>query len=1467
VGEAVGAAFAADDELKEATRRLDAWIISTWEPWSKRCREIETGRAFYKLLFDLRSRMEREREMSECVWGFGRLRWRPAIDGGKRVTVDHPLITVPIEITLEKGTGQISLGPSGAPEMENAWTAGLPLSDVAWYNDQRASADQIVLDPWGPEAPGLMRNLLRAIDHDGVLVEDGQIPRVEDHAVADPSEWTLFVRRRQPNFRGFLEDQRRIYMEPGALVPNPFAALVIDEPSSLDSGGGDPSVFGDAGDTPERVGVLGDERLLLPKEANQAQMDIVRLAQSRAGVTAQGPPGTGKSHTIANLISHYVAHGKRVLVTAEKEQALRVLIDKVPEEIRQLCVPVLGADAVARSRLQATMTTIADAAHYRPDRSEITRLESELDAIEARYATTTNILKARREQETGTAPYRPSGSAASEWTPSTAAAWLADNRERLSGVPDAIDQNQVPPLTPTEFAELERFCSSLSQGDAAAALETLPDPATLPAGGYLAGLRAEADELRRYLDDVDERVTDWAIVDAAGPSAIGALLADLEAWGDWHTKMAGSWVALVLADAMDPALAVGWEEFCASATAEREAILAANRTLAAQSVVINVQPLGGLPGPEFMQGLSEARGRIASGRSVGVMQRQARRALDACTVSGRTPSSVAEVDFVYAEVSRRTNRQRLAIRWANLAPRIGNQQLRPDRQVEDQIGDSVQYVRVALDWRKLTWPSIVERLKAIGMVAPPFADAPEVAQTADACRRLLRRARLVEVNCEFEALAERLRSQSGAPSASKAWSQLSDALAISADDRWDLIREEVARLLSLRPHAVRRQELLVRLESIAPLLSAEVAAGANRVTAEDFDQAWAWRQLEVWFTALDDGPEPAVLQAQLEQLAKDRRRVTAGLVAGLAWAAVAEGLNDRRRAALGRFTMANAKLGKGTGRYAQLWETEIRLAMNEAKDAVPVWIMPINKVISSFRPSAEPPFDVIIIDEASQVGLLGAIVLALGKRAIVVGDDQQTSPENVGQDQQEVFDLVDAHLGEVNNRRARFAPTNSLYDISRLQFPQVVQLREHFRCLPPIISFSNHHWYNDTIVPLRDTLPRPGWQALGSVFVPGGTRRRSDDTNHSEAEAVVALVTEMVSDPDYDGMTFGIISLLGSGQGPLIQSLLLDRLGPTMIEDREIRVGDPATFQGDERDVVILSMVVAHDPDSRIGAMNTAGAARRINVAASRARNQMWIVHSVGPESLHRDDPRRALLEHCTTPADLALAAASFEATESQFERDVLTRILDAGYTRVVAQYPVGGFRIDLVVEGPESRLAVECDGDFWHGANRWDDDRARQTVLERAGWTFERIRGSAFYRDRSAALQPLWDRLDSLGIPKGDWVGEIRPTLLHRSWPDDFAPAPELVTAGDGDRPAIPTPTSPEARTLLDGNAGISVVVDAENGHPRLLSGPEPDIPTAREVREWAQGAGLSVGERGRLHPHVISEWNRTHPERRYGE
>jgi very-short-patch-repair endonuclease len=490
-----------------------------------------------------------------------------------------------------------------------------------------------------------------------------------------------------------------------------------------------------------------------------------------------------------------------------------------------------------------------------------------------------------------------------------------------------------------------------------------------------------------------------------------------------------------------------------------------------------------------------------------------------------------------------------------------------------------------------------------------------------------------------------------------------------------------------------------------------------------------------------------VLSRRVEQAREKIRRRTVDLTVASAWLEVSRSLDDRRRAALADWTTALRKIGKGTGKNAAAWQAHAQRAMASAVDAVPVWVMSVDRAIEQFAGGAH--FDVVIVDEASQADLFALPVLSLADRAVVVGDDQQIGPQLgfVGS----VAGLIHSHLGDVPSAE-HFDPEGSLYDHAVRRSPERILLTEHFRCVPQIIEFSSRHYYDSKIEPLRTDRSVALGAPVRTVFTADGVRQPLPDygdVNVAEASALVAQVAAIVADPAYDGRSIGVISLLSSsGQALYLLAALREAIGEDEIQARRLRVGDAYTFQGDERDVVLVSMVVSAN-DGRLAAFTKREYHRRINVAASRARDQLWIYHSVQPGSLLPDDARRLLLTYAQNVTVAAVAFDDLEARcDSDFERAVLRALLARGF-RPVPQFRIGGYRIDFVLSAPDGRrLAIECDGDAYHGPEQWQSDIRRQAVLERVGnCIFVRIRGSIFAREPEAALRPVWQRIGELAI------------------------------------------------------------------------------------------------------------------------
>jgi very-short-patch-repair endonuclease len=435
-----------------------------------------------------------------------------------------------------------------------------------------------------------------------------------------------------------------------------------------------------------------------------------------------------------------------------------------------------------------------------------------------------------------------------------------------------------------------------------------------------------------------------------------------------------------------------------------------------------------------------------------------------------------------------------------------------------------------------------------------------------------------------------------------------------------------------------------------------------------------------------------------------------------------------------------------------------RNAMKNCKEAIPCWIMPLYQVVEQFDPKPGL-FDLIIVDEASQLAVDAILLYYLGKKIIVVGDNKQTAPEFVGTNQGKVHQLMNTHLPNDLPQRGHYHTNFSFFDHCSTFTQQQIILREHFRCMPEIIEFSNRNFYNGNLFPLKQYSAKR-LEPLKTVFCGNGYVEGLNENirNQPEAEQMVETIATLIEDESYRGKTMGVITLQGRQQANLIEHLLLQKIGVEEFQKRKIVCGHSASFQGDERDIMFLSLVTAHNHNTI--ALTSDNYQRRYNVAASRAKEQSWLFHSVNPEDLNPNDLRYKLLDHYKnyklvqegSNAPIFRKKGTFPPPQpfgSWFEVDVYNEILRENKNlNLVPQYKVAGerYRIDLVALFPNgAKLAIECDGEYWHGPEQWESDRRRQRTLENVGWVFFRVRDWQFYHDKTLALRPFWDIVTNL--------------------------------------------------------------------------------------------------------------------------
>jgi len=412
---------------------------------------------------------------------------------------------------------------------------------------------------------------------------------------------------------------------------------------------------------------------------------------------------------------------------------------------------------------------------------------------------------------------------------------------------------------------------------------------------------------------------------------------------------------------------------------------------------------------------------------------------------------------------------------------------------------------------------------------------------------------------------------------------------------------------------------------------------------------------------------------------------------------------------------------------------------------LPVWIMTPDDAARLF-PCTPGLFDVVIIDEASQVDLPSITpILYRAKKAVICGDPRQMQARRFAFTQQLIaLEAWQQHRMDVHDPDSWLQPTKqSLLDLAFVRAEEEVLLDEHFRCLPPIIEFSNKRWYADSEgngrlrIMTDETKKRfgdPDQSIIELHHVTEGIVARGSQENRAEADAIVAKLKELLNHPAYNEATVGVICLFDD-QVTLLQDLVAEQISPELWENHQLVVVNPDGFQGDERDVILYSLSFDNDqmPVSALSQrqQNQDHIQGMLNVMFTRARDEIHIFHSAPIEEFtFADGSPGAITEwlaHCAraqAQPRQQVRNRRVGRSDSQFEADVAGALRDRAYT-VTQQYPTCGRFIDMVVERDEYRLAVECDGEPFHldeHGHLKAEDLERQAILERAGWVVLRI-------------------------------------------------------------------------------------------------------------------------------------------------
>ena len=408
--------------------------------------------------------------------------------------------------------------------------------------------------------------------------------------------------------------------------------------------------------------------------------------------------------------------------------------------------------------------------------------------------------------------------------------------------------------------------------------------------------------------------------------------------------------------------------------------------------------------------------------------------------------------------------------------------------------------------------------------------------------------------------------------------------------------------------------------------------------------------------------------------------------------------------------------------------------------------------VSTFLDPEKISFDTVIFDEASQVFPQDAVgAIYRGKQLIVVGDSRQMPPSNFFNASMDI-DEDDEEIGDINDFESILDVCSAVFTTKRLAW----HYRSHYEQL---IAFSNLNFYNNNLV----TFPSSSRDHIGigvDYYYVDGVFDRKSKTNKAEAQFIVDLIYKNIE--EHPKRSLGVVAFSVAQQNMIDILLSKKREADPSYEwffkadnEEPFFIKNLETVQGDERDTIIFSVAYAKDAQGRFiqnfGPLNREGGERRLNVAVTRAKDNVQLVASIHYTDINLSTTGsegvrllRAYLDYAQNGEEALerkITVSSKDKFDSYFEQEVCDFLRNNGFI-VDTQVGCSVYRIDLGLRRSDSSnylMAIECDGATYHSSkNARDRDSLRQRVLENMGWQFYRIWSTDWYRNKAVEKERL---------------------------------------------------------------------------------------------------------------------------------
>lgn len=992
--------------------KIDTKQLSEWKEWLERKNRLNRALSLYDELLEWNKKLEVENDSLELVLAKGLLKWPGT---AKEETIELPIFTTTVKLSLHTESGLITMKEKAKEltfEQELFLLKTLPNREqieLFLHNIKNRS----ITDNLSSE----LNRFVHLLDPNGKLIENDSEP-IETNGPVIINQSLLIIRTKSSTIiRDDLQQIITAIDQNKLELPDSVHVILGTDPKNRHFNSAKKENF---------LPKLLPNQQYFPLATNDQQKEIIKRIEQDVGVSVHVKSKKEKTFAISNLVSHFLAEGKRILIISQEDHDYKEIKNKIPQEIRELCVPVLSDDTKTVRELEKSIHAIRD----KLDSVDVQQLQANIEQNQQLLKQSLNSEESYRNhlQQYAQSEGTPISYENQRLFKFDVAKRLAETNVNYHWIEDELPLIMKFPLTDEEWLEFCTLQNSFQKEDAAIINATLPKLNEDIV--HESTFKALLEEERKLHDEIDVQYILPINRIPEKKSSLLIMKALIEEIAEKHHLIEDETFTKFIEDLLsNEKRKEGWIQLLDELKQNNEKALALYDDLIQHKITLPKKL-----NSEIQLDLMIARERLLSGKKPSQLffvgkGKTTKYLFQSAVLNGKPLSKLEHVVIIQKHLEYRNLITKLARLYNGTMYEIGIPGIDITWQNFPQLLDAridvlIQIIDLVEQYQELSLKLQKEQLDNGEIFDLVFYDKLKME-----IEHTLNYMKLEKWQEKYEDEIDRLVEVTNRENMHIIAKQFLYAMQEKDEEAWKILINELRDLHKVFQKIKKWRKYVDQLEQKLPLTVEKFTRhfGEIKIEKEQYLEAFVLKKMETWLNENAD-IDCNMMKEQLLNELSIQKKYSREIVRDAAWASQLARIKEEQKSVISTWKTNN-------GMNAPKFIRAKKKVIQNAQTIIPVWMMPIEQVLQNVSVTSER-FDVIIVDGSNHCDVFSINTLLRGEKVIVVGDSEQPKYDKIGFNREAVAELMHRYIQDVPNR-SLFDGDISFYEIVQQHVPLV----------------------------------------------------------------------------------------------------------------------------------------------------------------------------------------------------------------------------------------------------------------------------------------------------------------------------------------------------------------------------------------------------------------------------------------------